>query len=114
GGFGWFPTEWQSTWDTQPFISFDPQTRVTVVGTLLSTVIWYVATAGGDQTIVQRFMATRDAQAARRAVAAQLTVGVIVAITLHLVGVALLGYFQAHPEQLPAGMGVKTNADKLF
>ena len=36
GGFGWFPTTWQPTWDTQPIISFDPKTRVTVVGTILS------------------------------------------------------------------------------
>ena len=25
GGFGWFPTKWNPTWDTQPFFSSDPQ-----------------------------------------------------------------------------------------
>jgi solute:Na+ symporter, SSS family len=44
----------------------------------------------------------------------QLTVGVMVAITLNLVGFALLGYFQANPEQLPAGIDIKKNADRLF
>lgn len=114
GGFGWFPTEWQPTWDTQPVFSFDPKTRVTVVGTILSMFLWQVATAGGDQTTVQRFMATKDAAAARRAVATQLTVAVVVAVTLHIVGFALLSYFQANPAALPAGLDVKQNADELF
>jgi solute:Na+ symporter, SSS family len=114
GGFGWFPTEWQANWDVQPFFSTNPQTRVTVVGTILSILIWYVATAGGDQTSVQRFMATKDTSSARRALATQLTVGVVVALTLYAVGFALLGYFQAHPEDLPPGMNVRDNADELF
>jgi solute:Na+ symporter, SSS family len=114
GGLGWFPTEWQESWDVQPFFSTDPRTRITVVGTILSIFIWYVATAGGDQTSVQRFMATKDTSAARRAFATQLTVGVVVAVTLHAVGFALLGYFQAHPEDLPAGMNIRDHADELF
>lgn len=114
GGFGWFPSEWQPTWDAQPIFSFDPKTRVTVVGTILSILAWQVATAGGDQTAVQRFMATRDAAAARRAVATQLGVGMAVQLTLFLVGFALLGYFLAHRGELPAGMNVKDNADDLF
>ena len=114
GGLGWFPTTWHPNWDTQPFFSFDPQTRVTVVGTILSVLTWYVCTAGGDQTVIQRFMATTDLRAARRAVATQLTVGVIVGLTLTLVGFALLGYFQANSGDLPEGMDLKANADDLF
>ena len=114
GGFGWFPTEWQSTWDRQPFFSFDPKTRVTVVGTILSVFAWYVATAGGDQTSVQRFMATEDVGAARRALATQLIVGCVVSVALFLVGFSLLGYFGAHADQLPEGMTVANNADDLF
>ncbi len=114
GGFGWFPRQWQPNWDSQPFMSFDPQTRVTVVGTILAGTVWFVATLGGDQTSVQRFMATRDADAARRALATQLTVGCVVALTLYLVGFALLRYFQAHPAELAAGMTIDANADDLF
>ena len=29
-GFSWVPTQWQPDWDTQPFFSFDPATRITV------------------------------------------------------------------------------------
>ena len=114
GGFGWFPTHWQENWDMQPIISLDPKTRVTVVGAILSGFTWFVCTAGGDQTSVQRFMATRDARAARRAYATQLTTSVIVALALTLVGFALLGYFRAHADALPAGMSIAKNADDLF
>ena len=114
GGFGWFPTKWNPTWDTQPFFSSDPSTRVTVVGTLVSVLIWYVCTSAGDQTSVQRFMATKDASAARRALGTQLCVSVVVSLTLGCVGFALLGYFSAHPEQLPATILLKDNADKVF
>ncbi len=114
GGFGWFPTRWQPIWDTQPVFSWDPGTRITVVGTILSVLIWYVCTAGGDQVSVQRFMATRDARTARRAFGTQLAVGALVGLTLALVGFALLGYFQAHMDALPAGWDLKKNADDIF
>ena len=114
GGFGWFPTTWQENWDTQPFFSFDPRTRVTGVGTILSGYVWIVATQGGDQTCVQRYMATRDLKAARQAYVTKIIVGVIVSLTLVCVGFALLGYFQAHPEYMPVGKTIEGNADDLF
>lgn len=114
GGFGWFPTTWQENWDTQPLLPDSPRTRVTVLGTILTTLTWYVATSAGDQTSVQRFMATRDTSSARRALATQLTVGVIVGLTLFLVGFALLGYFQQNPDALPPDVDIKQNADRLF
>ncbi len=127
GGFGWFPTEWNDTWDTQPMFSFDPSVRVTLVGTFLSVFLWTVCTSGGDQVSVQRFMSTTDATAARRAVGIQLVVATIVGITLGLAGFALLGYFQSNPNAIPADFMVsiageqltpsaalKANADQVF
>ena len=114
GGFGWFPTSWHENWDSQPIFSFDPQTRVTFVGSFLSVFVWFVATAGGDQTSIQRFMATRDARAARRAYATQLTVSVLVTLTLGTVGCALLAYVERNPTLLPTGFDLKQNADDVF
>ncbi|MBH54273.1 MAG: sodium-coupled permease [Opitutaceae bacterium] len=115
GGFGWFPTEWQSDiWDSQPLFSLDPSTRVTVFGSILSVFVFYCAVAGGDQVSIQRFMATKDARTARKAVAMQISVGVVVAVTLVITGFALLGYFQANPELLPTGLSIKVDADKVF
>ena len=67
GGFGWFPTEWYPNWDAQPLFSIDPKVRVTVFGTIVCTTVWWVCTAGADQMAIQRYLATRDAKAARRA-----------------------------------------------
>lgn len=114
GGFGWFPTEWNDGWDTQPVLPESLSTRVSFLGAVTSFLVWYVCTAGGDQTSVQRFMATSDLKAARRAFGIQLIVSVIVGVTLGLVGFALLGYFEAHPDMVPAGKSLKADADKMF
>lgn len=114
GGFGWVPTQWNPNWDTQPVFSTDVSTRVTLVGTLLNYFVWYACTLGGDQTSVQRFMATVDAKAARRALATQLGVNALVSVTLGFVGFSLLGYFQAFPERLPEHISLSDNADLVF
>jgi solute:Na+ symporter, SSS family len=115
GGLGWFPTEWQGeVWDHQPLFSWDPSVRVTLVGSVMTVFLWMVATAAGDQVSVQRFMATEDVAAARRAVAIQLTVGAVVGLTLGVVGVALLGFFGAHPEYLPEGKTLAQAGDQIF
>jgi SSS family solute:Na+ symporter len=115
GGFGWFPTQWQTdVWDPQPVFSWELKTRVTVVGSIISVFVWYVATLGGDQTTVQRFMATEDVSAARVALKTQLITAVIVQLTLALVGFALLAYFTKYPEFLSNGLTVKDDADRLF
>jgi SSS family solute:Na+ symporter len=115
GGFGWFPTEWKSNvWDEQPFFSFDPSTRITVLGSMVSMFLWMVCTSAGDQVSIQRYMSTKDAKTARRAIAMQLTVGLVVGVTLGFVGFALLGYFDAHQDLLPAEGSLKDQADQLF
>ena len=101
-------------WDAQPIFSLDPSTRVTVVGSIVSVFLWMVCTSAGDQVSVQRFMATEDAAAAKKAMGIQLIVSFIVGITLGLVGLALLGYFQANPNLLPEGITLADNADKIF
>jgi SSS family solute:Na+ symporter len=114
GGFSWFPTEWHNNWDHQVVFSWDLSERVTVIGSIISIFFWIVATMGGDQVSVQRFMATEDIRAARRALAVQLGLSMLVGLTLACVGFALLGYFQANPERLGEGLDLKQNADKIF
>jgi SSS family solute:Na+ symporter len=114
GGFSWFPTEWNENWDRQPWFPDSFQTRVSVFGTFLSVMIWYIATSGGDQVSVQRFMATKDARDARKAIGMQLCIALVVGVTLGLAGFAMLGYFQANPDQLPKDFSLKDNADDVF
>lgn len=113
-GVGWFPTEWVDTWDRQPFFSFDPQVRVTVLGSILAMMVWQVSTAGGDQTAIQRYMSTRDAAAARRSYLITICCQIVITVTLTAVGFALLGFFSAFPEKIPDGMDVRSGADMLF
>ena len=114
GGFGWIPTEWSPHWDKQPLFSWDPHTRVTVVGSIISGVVWWTCTAGSDQTAIQRYMATGDAKKARRSFLVNACADVSVAVVLGLVGLAVLGFYSAHPELVTSAGGLKENADKLF
>jgi SSS family solute:Na+ symporter len=114
GGFGWLPSGWQDHWDTQPVFSLDPSVRVTFVGSIVSVFLFVVCTSAGDQTTVQRYMATEDVRASRRSLATQLCVAVVVLVTLGFVGLALMGYFQMHPEYLTGNLSLKEGADNLF
>ena len=133
GGFGWFPVSWgvsfgeqswigipmvnmtinwNSSWDTQPLFGL-PTTRVTVFTSLLHGTAWWVCTAGGDQTTIQRFMATGDARGARRAFLYNSLAGVAVSLLLALVGFSLLAYYQDDPARL-LGSTITDDADLLF
>lgn len=114
GDFSWVPTSWQPTWDSQPAFSFDPRVRVTMFGTFFSVLVWTVCTAGGDQLSIQRFMATGDAEAAKRSYLAQTLVASTVLLALLFVGFALMGYFQARPLELPPGLNLATDGDQVF
>jgi len=113
GGFDWIPTQWNDRWDTQPLVGL-PTVRVTVLGSLVYGVAWWVCTAGSDQTAIQRFMATRDAGAARRSFLINSIASVAVSLVLALVGLSLLAYYQADSQRLPAGKTITDNADLLF
>lgn len=112
-GFSWFKLEWSSDWDRQPFFSFDPTHRVTLFGGIVSALVWRVATAGGDQTAVQRYMATRDVVAARRSYLVTEGATLVVYLLLAVLGLALLGFF-SKPGTLPPGMSIKQHGDHLF
>lgn len=114
GGLGWIPTGWQSHWDSQPLFSFDPSTRLTVFGTILSTGLFLICTAGGDQTAVQRFMSTSDARSARRATAYQAGAAAIISVLLGLAGFAMLHYCQMFQDRVPAELLTAAGADNVF
>ncbi len=114
GGFDWFPRTWDSDWQSQPIFSIDPYVRLTVIGVIVMQTLWAVCTAGGDQTAIQRYMATRDARAARRSYLVNSFAVVSVVIVLTLVGLSLKGFFQTYPHELSAAATVANSADSLF
>jgi SSS family solute:Na+ symporter len=115
GGVGaWWPTEWSPAWDEQPFFSLDPTVRVTWVGSVVFMTVWWICTAGSDQMAIQRYLATRDAAAARRAFLTTGLANVLVTLVLAALGFALLGFFRANPQYLTGGLSIQGDADKLF
>jgi solute:Na+ symporter, SSS family len=115
GGFAaWWPQQAPGHWMPQPFFSADPAIRLTAVGTFISYFISTVCAGGSDQVAIQRYLTTRDAAAARRAVMfGHISVGTVM-LSLGFVGAALLGYFTQHPELLPAGKTLAQAGDGLF
>ena len=112
GGFGWFPTSWNLGWDTQPLIGM-PTERVTVLTSILHGTVWWICTAGSDQTAIQRFMATGDPPAARRSFLINSLAGLAVSVLLALVGFSLLAYYQDDPGRL-LGSTIENDSDLLF
>lgn len=108
----WWPREWQESW-AEPKFWFD-STKRTFAGSFLAVFVWYVCTCSSDQMAIQRYLATRDVKSARRALAVSMTTDGLVTLFLGAVGLALLGYFRAHPDRIPAGSTIGASADQLF
>jgi SSS family solute:Na+ symporter len=113
GVSAWFPTHWAPHWETFQFLP-DGSAHLSLLDMMLSTLIWYVCTAGSDQMAIQRYLATRNARAARRAFIINQLVDVVVLIFCGGLGFALLGYYTAFPNMLEPGQSVSANADQLF
>ena len=109
----WWPTQWPEHWQ-RPVFWYDPNVRFTVVGASLSFFAWWVCTAGADQMAIQRYLATRDAPAARRVFNITLLANIAIWPFLGAVGLALLAYFRVRPEMLPSGKTVLDSADELL
>jgi solute:Na+ symporter, SSS family len=114
GGFGWVPTHWSPAWDVQPVFSLNPAVRVTLFGTLIHSIVWWVSTCGSDQLAIQRYLATRDAKAARRAFLYNSAAIVSVSAVLATLGFALLAFYTANPQYQIGQFNIDQEADYLF
>jgi len=113
GGVGaWWPDTWQASWDP-PVLWFAADQR-TVAGAFLSAALWWICTAGSDQLVIQRYLATADAPSARRALKVSLVADGLTTGLVFCVGMALLAFFQANPQHIPVGTSLVTDADRLF
>jgi solute:Na+ symporter, SSS family len=110
----WWPQQWADHWAPQPIFSLDPGVRVTVVGTFIGALIWWVCTSASDQMAIQRYLSTRDVRTARRAFLHNVVGGSVVNSVLLLVGLALLSFHQSHGSLFPAQLSLRTEGDTLF
>ncbi len=114
GGVGaWWPKQWMADWDTLE-LGVGADSRASVPVAILSGMLWWICTAGSDQIAVQRYLSTRDSRTARRVLAVSLVASTIAILLLVLLGLALLAFFQRHPEALAPGTSVEHDADRLF
>ncbi|MCB9782939.1 MAG: sodium/solute symporter [Candidatus Omnitrophica bacterium] len=113
GVAAWWPHEWPSHWP-EPELGYNPSARMSLVGMMLAHFTWYVCTAASDQMAVQRYQATKDLHAARKSFATSLCAEASVSFFLGLVGLALLAFYQHHPDHLPQGKNLIDVGDRLF
>ncbi|MBN2294389.1 MAG: sodium/solute symporter [Pirellulales bacterium] len=111
--FAWWPTEWAPHWQ-EPSFTFNPFVRVSAGMAMLAMFTWYVCTNCSDQMAIQRYLATRDAKAARKVILVSLISDGSVAIFLNILGLALLGFFMSQPHLLDDEQMIMENADQLF
>ena len=109
----WWPSTWPSHWQ-EPSWGFDPGPRVSFGILMVSTTLWYVCTNGSDQMSMQRFLSTRDASAARKTLLVSQIMDLTVMVLLGLTGIAVLGFYRAHPPELATGQTLHSIGDQLF
>jgi SSS family solute:Na+ symporter len=113
GVSAWWPDHWLTTWE-EPRWFHASQNGRSAFGVIAAMLTWWVATAGSDQVAIQRYLATRDARAARRMLGVSVGAMILVKLLLGSLGLGLLAYAAAHPEWLPAGVTIENSADRLF
>lgn len=114
GSFGaWWPSVWASHWQ-EPVFWFRADVRVTFMGAFLNMAVWMTCTCGSDQMALQRYLSTRDARSARRSLIVHLLTEVLMIGLLALVGLSVLGYYMAHPEEMKSGVPLIGQADELL
>jgi SSS family solute:Na+ symporter len=113
GVTAWWPDRWDPNWQPAT-LQVDFFARVSVVGAIMGTFFWYVATAGSDQMAIQRYLATRDAASARRMFNISMIANAVVTALLALLGLALFAWFRKFPEMLRDDQSVTGTADQLF
>ena len=105
------PTEWPEYW--ADWVFFDTNVRVSFITAFISTFGWFVCTAGSDQMVIQRYLATRDAKAAKKMYLSSIIFNVFVTILLLILGFGLFAYVKIHPEIL-RGLSIQEGADVIF
>ncbi|MCZ2341916.1 MAG: sodium/solute symporter [Bacteroidales bacterium] len=116
----WWPSSWPAHWpELRVLPDFDTSTQAdrpsrTLIGAFCAMLVWMTCTSGSDQMSIQRYLATRDAAAARRSFGIQVISTVVNVGLLGISGLAVLGYFLARPEDLKGGWSIVSHADKLL
>lgn len=80
---------------------------VVVLGGLANNLISY----SSDQTVIQRYMTTKDENASRRSIILNGFLSIAVSVLFYFIGTALFAYYTSHPERMNFTMN---NPDAIF
>jgi len=114
GVSAWLPTQWASHWQSFTLFSFNPRVRITVIGMMITSICWWICTAGSDQIAIQRYISTRNLRQARKAFLSNNIADAILTMFLGAVGFAVLAFFQANAHLATGGPSITGDADFLF
>jgi SSS family solute:Na+ symporter len=76
-----------------PIVSLDPFVRISMLGIIVETFFWHIATNSADQVAVQRYLSTSSVRAARRSFWVSAAFTIVLMLLLMLVGLALFGFY---------------------
>ncbi|MBI4626722.1 MAG: sodium/solute symporter [Verrucomicrobia bacterium] len=99
-----------------PLYSLDPTVRLTIVGMIVSKIIWDICTHGADQVAAQRYLSTSSAGMARRSMLVSASGNIVMVLLLLTVGLSLF-YFFFRQSGLPVQQfqqQIASEADKVF
>lgn len=80
---------------------------VAIIGGMANNLISYTS----DQTVIQRYLTTKDVKSARNSILTNGVMCVFVSIVFYIIGTGLYTFYQTHPQELDLGM---ERADAIF
>ncbi len=116
GPLAWWDSFSEAGRTDVPVFSLDPNVRLTVVGMVVSLLVWNICTHGADQVAAQRYLSTSSARRARGSFVVFALSNVSIILVLALVGISLF-YFFLQESGLPAQVfqeQIAPEADQIF
>jgi SSS family solute:Na+ symporter len=116
GPGAWWDTFTEAGRAEVPIFSLDPTVRLTVIGMIVSKIVWDICTHGADQVAAQRYLSTSSASMARRSVLVSASGNIVMVLLLLTVGLSLF-YFFFQGSNLPVQQfqeQIAGEADKMF
>jgi len=93
GPVAWWDAFSQTGRDQVPIVSLDPFVRISMIGIIVESFFWHIATNSADQVAVQRYLSTSSVHAARRSFWVSAVFTIALMLLLMLVGLALFGFY---------------------
>lgn len=95
--FSWLTKFDYAHWKSQPIISFSPEIRLSYIGQMSMTVVWYVSLYLGDQVTFQRIKTSRSLEDVKTALLKKSIIASFFNVSVTLASMALMAFFLSNP-----------------